>query len=174
MLDLATVIRDIPDFPKPGIIFKDITTLLANPQAMKQTIDEMQRRFENDNIDAVLGIESRGFIFAGILALRWEVPMIPVRKPGKLPFKTISESYTLEYGTDSLEMHVDALQTGQNVLIVDDLLATGGTVRATAKLVEKLGANVAGCCFLIELDFLNARKQLQGYRIESLIHCDAE
>ncbi|MBD3377204.1 adenine phosphoribosyltransferase [candidate division KSB1 bacterium] len=174
MLDLATVIRDIPDFPKPGIIFKDITTLLANPQAMKQTIDEMQQRFEKDNIDAVLGIESRGFIFAGILALRWEVPMIPVRKPGKLPFETISESYTLEYGTDSLEMHVDALKAGQNVLIVDDLLATGGTVRATAKLVEKLGANVVGCCFLIELDFLNARKQLQEYRIESLIHCDAE
>jgi adenine phosphoribosyltransferase len=174
MLDLATVIRDIPDFPKPGIIFKDITTLLAHPQAMKQAVDEMQRLFDKDKVDAVLGIESRGFIFAAMLALRWEVPMIPVRKPGKLPFETISESYTLEYGTDSLEMHVDALQAGQNVLIVDDLLATGGTVRATAKLVEKLGANVVGCCFLIELDFLNARKQLQGYRIESLIHDDAE
>ena len=174
MLDLKSKIRNVPDFPKPGIGFKDITTLVGDGEALRESIRRMKALFEGEEIDAVLGIESRGFIFASILAYEWGIGMVPVRKPGKLPYKTISEEYELEYGTDSLEMHVDALKPGQNVLIVDDLLATGGTVAATAKLAERLGARVVGCCFLVELDFLNAREKLPNYRIESLVHYDSE
>ncbi len=173
-MNLSKAIRNVPDFPKAGIQFKDITTLVGDGQALRETISQMRARFESQSIDAVIGIESRGFIFASILAYEWGVGMIPVRKPGKLPYKTLQERYVLEYGEDALEIHIDAIKPGQNVLIVDDLLATGGTVQATAKLVERLGATVAGCCFLVELDFLNARKLLEGYDIISLVHYDSE
>lgn len=169
-MDLSKKIRSIPDFPKKGVIFKDITTLLADGQALREAIAQMKSRYADIKIEAVVGIESRGFIFGGILAHEWGIGFIPVRKPGKLPYKTIKESYALEYGTDALEMHADALKKGQKVLIVDDLLATGGTAAATIRLAEKLGAQVVGCCFLIELDFLQGRKNLEGYRVESLIH----
>ena len=167
---LAEKIRSVPDFPKPGIIFKDITTLLADGPSLRESVQLMLNIYKDEAIDLVIGIESRGFIFASLLAYELEIGMAPVRKPGKLPYKTISESYELEYGTDSLEIHIDAIKENQNVLIVDDLLATGGTVEATIKLVERLGGNVVGCCFLVELDALNGRKKLGNYRIESLIH----
>jgi len=174
MLDLEKKIRNVPDFPKKGIGFKDITTLVGDGTALRETIKRMRELFAQDKIDAVIGIESRGFIFASILAYEWGVGFVPVRKPGKLPAETFSESYELEYGQDSLEIHTDALGQGQNVLIVDDLLATGGTIVATTRLVERLGANVVGCCFLVELDFLDARKKLTEYRIESLVHYSTE
>ena len=173
-MKLEDKIRSIPDFPKKGIVFKDITTLLADGAALRESVEQMLSLFKDEKIDIAIGIESRGFIFASLLAYELNIGMVPVRKPGKLPAKKISESYELEYGTDSLEIHADAVQPGQNVLIIDDLLATGGTVEATVKLVERLGGNVVGCCFLIELDFLQARKRLQNYRIESLIHYDQE
>jgi len=173
-MELIEKIRNVPDFPKPGIGFKDITTLLADPIAFHQTILEMQDRFNNENIDVVVGIESRGFIFAAVLAYNWGVSMVPVRKPGKLPYHKLSESYELEYGTDTLEIHADAVKANDNVLIVDDLLATGGTVEATAGLIERLKGRVVGCCFLVELDFLDARKRLKKYRVESLVHYDSE
>jgi len=168
-MDLAAMIRSIPDFPRPGIVFKDITTLISDGPALRETIAELRKRFAGDSVDAVIGIESRGFIFAAILAYELGVGIMPVRKPGKLPFETIAESYELEYGTDSLEMHIDALKPGQRVVIVDDLLATGGTVEATIRLVRKLG-----CAFVIELDFLGARRRLAPMRIESLIHVESE
>ncbi|MBN1542561.1 adenine phosphoribosyltransferase [candidate division KSB1 bacterium] len=174
MNDLKSLIRTIPDFPKKGIQFKDITTLIKDPQGLRQAVAQMQERFADETIDCVIGIESRGFIFASILAYEWGVGMVPVRKPGKLPAKTLSESFTLEYGMDSLEIHSDALEPNSRVLIVDDLLATGGTVLATIRLVERLQARVAGCCFLIELDFLKGRNHLVDYRVESLIHYAAE
>ncbi len=173
-MKLEDKIRSIPDFPKKGIVFKDITTLLADGAALRESVEQMLSLFKDEKIDIAIGIESRGFIFASLLAYELNIGMVPVRKPGKLPAKKISESYELEYGTDALEIHADAVQPGQNVLIIDDLLATGGTVEATVKLVERLGGNVVGCCFLIELDFLQARKRLQNYRIESLIHYDQE
>ncbi|MBN1479931.1 adenine phosphoribosyltransferase [candidate division KSB1 bacterium] len=171
-MDLIEKIRNVPDFPKPGIGFKDITTLLADGKALRQAVQMMLNLYENQKIDSIIGIESRGFIFAGILAYELGIGMIPVRKPGKLPYKTIAAHYDLEYGTDSLEIHADAVKRNDRVLIVDDLLATGGTVEATASLVEQLGGIVVGCCFLIELDFLNARKRLTRYSINSLIHFD--
>ena len=174
MIDLEKKIRNVPDFPKKGIGFKDITTLIGDGKALREAVRQMMDLFKDEKVDAVIGIESRGFIFASIMAYEWGVGMVPVRKPGKLPYKTISESYELEYGTDSLEIHVDAVEKGQNVLIVDDLLATGGTVLASARLAERLGANVVGCCFLIELDFLNARQRLSDYKIKSLIHFTQE
>ncbi|HNS72915.1 MAG TPA: adenine phosphoribosyltransferase [bacterium] len=173
-MDLADKIRSIPDFPKPGIVFKDITTLIGDGPALRETIAQLRRRFEGERIDAVIGIESRGFIFAGILAHEFGVGMVPVRKPGKLPSATIRESYALEYGSDSLEMHTDALQPGQRVLIVDDLLATGGTVEAAIRLARALGAEVIGCAFVIELDFLGARQRLTPMRLESLVHVESE
>jgi len=173
-MSLADKIRSVRDFPKPGIVFKDITTLLSDGPSLREAVKQMLECYADQQIDIVLGIESRGFIFASLLAYEWNVGVALVRKPGKLPSETISETYDLEYGTDALEIHVDAIQKGQKVLIVDDLLATGGTVQATTRLVERLGGNVVGCCFLIELDFLNARNKLSNYRIESLIHYDAE
>jgi len=147
---------------------------MGDGPALHEAIAQMQERFAGEQIDAVLGIESRGFIFASILAYTLGVGMVPIRKPGKLPFKTIQATYALEYGEDALEMHVDALHPGQRVLIVDDLLATGGTAEAAIKLAQQLGAKVIGCCFLIELDFLQPRQRLFSIRIESLIHVDAE
>jgi adenine phosphoribosyltransferase len=169
-MNLADKIRSVPDFPKKGIIFKDITTLLNDGPALAEAIGQLKARFADVKADVVVGIESRGFIFGGILAYEWGIGFVPVRKPGKLPYKTMRESYALEYGTDSLEMHVDALKPGQKVLIIDDLLATGGTVSATARLIEAAGASVVGAGFLIELDFLHGRDKLAKYHIESLVH----
>ena len=173
-MDLADKIRSIPDFPKQGIIFKDITTLVQDGPALAEAIRQMKALFAQEMVQVVVGIESRGFIFASILAYEWGVGFVPVRKPGKLPYQTMRESYSLEYGEGSLEMHIDAIKPGQRVLIVDDLLATGGTVAATERLVCRAGAEVIGACFVIELDFLNGRKKLGDYRIESLVHVKEE
>ncbi|MBI4218336.1 MAG: adenine phosphoribosyltransferase, partial [Elusimicrobia bacterium] len=162
-------IRDIPDFPKKGIIFKDITTLLSRGDIFKQVVDQIADHFKSKKIDTVTGIESRGFIFGAPVAYKLDAGLVPIRKKGKLPYKTISATYSLEYGTDTLEMHEDAIQPGTKVLIVDDLLATGGTARATAELVEKAGGTIVGLAFVIELEFLKGRKNLNGYDIFSLI-----
>jgi adenine phosphoribosyltransferase len=169
MEDLKKGIRDIPDFPKKGILFKDITPLLQNGALFKQAIDAMAERFAGKKIDVVVGVESRGFIFASAVAYKLGAGVVIVRKPGKLPHKTYKATYALEYGTDSLEIHQDAIKADQNVLIVDDLLATGGTVKATAELVQKFGAQICGIAFLIELAFLNGREKLKDYELTTLI-----
>jgi adenine phosphoribosyltransferase len=171
-MDLIEKIRNVQDFPKPGIGFKDITPMLADGAAFRQAIGQMVEPYRDQQLDSIIGIESRGFIFAAALAYELGIGMIPVRKPGKLPFKTISATFDLEYGADALELHIDAVKQNDRIIIVDDLLATGGTVAATASLVEQLGGQVIACCFLIELDFLQARKRLAAYRIDSLIHFD--
>lgn len=171
-MDLASTIRSVPDFPIKGILFYDITTLLKNPQALKASIDQMAAKYADANIDVVVGMESRGFIFGMPLAYQLGVGFVPVRKPGKLPADTVSESYQLEYGTNTLEIHRDGIEPGQRVLVVDDLLATGGTAKATCNLVERLGGVVAGVAFVIELTFLNGRNKLQGYDIFSLLRYD--
>ncbi len=168
-MDLKEWIRDVPDFPKEGIIFKDITTLLKEREVFKNVIDLMAANYSDRKIDRIVAIESRGFIFGSALAYQLGVGFVPVRKPKKLPSKTEREEYALEYGTDVLEIHVDAVEPGEQVLIVDDLLATGGTAAASVRLVEKLKANVAGLVFLIELTFLNGRDKLKGYDINTLI-----
>lgn len=173
-MDLKSLIRNVPDFPKKGIGFKDITTLLKNGPAFKEAVNSICSHFEKMKIDAVLGVEARGLILAGAIAYKKGLGMIPVRKPKKLPAKTIREEYSLEYGTDAIEIHADAIQPGQNILVVDDLLATGGTVRAACNLVEKAGGKVAGIAFLIELDFLNGRSKLKEYEVLSLIHFEGE
>lgn len=174
-MDLKSVIRDVPDFPKKGIVFKDITTLVANPAAFRFVLDTWQKRYSSAALDAVVGIESRGFIFGAALADRLGVRFVPARKPGKLPYKTIKEEYELEYGKDAIEMHVDALHPGEKVLIVDDLLATGGTARATAVLVKKLGGNVHELAFVIELAFIPARSgKLNDFSVHSLVSYDSE
>lgn len=167
---LAALIRDVPDFPKPGIVFKDITTLVSNPEAFKATIDAFANRYRGQQIDKVLAIESRGFIFGGALAYTLGAGFQIVRKPGKLPYKTRSASYQLEYGADTLEIHEDAVSRGEKVLLFDDVLATGGTMAAVAGLVEELGGKVVECSFLIELDFLKGREKLVGRPVFSLIH----
>jgi adenine phosphoribosyltransferase len=169
MLDLAPLIRDIPDFPKKGIMFKDITTVLKDGQAFRRAIDALAERVRPYNVDKVIGMESRGFIFAAPIAYQLGVGFIPVRKLGKLPGPTISTEYELEYGTNTLEVHSDAIEEGERVLIVDDLLATGGTVSATIELVERLGGEVAAVAFLVELTFLKGRDRLDGYNVESVI-----
>lgn len=169
MEELKKAIREIPDFPKEGILFYDITTLLQDRTIFKQAIDTMAERFVDNNVDMIVGIESRGFIFASALAYKLGAGLVLVRKPGKLPYKTYQATYELEYGTDSLEIHQDAVKPGQNVLIVDDLLATGGTVKATAELVKKFDANIIGIAFLIELAFLNGREKLKDYDLTTLI-----
>ena len=168
-MDLASTIRDVPDFPVEGILFKDISTLLQNPAALKETVDRLQTYAESRNVDLIVGVESRGFMFGMPLAYNMGIGFVPVRKPGKLPFKKISESYTLEYGTNTLEIHVDALKPGQRALIIDDLLATGGTALATCKLVERLDGVVAGAAFAIELDFLKGRDKLVGYDVYAAV-----
>ena len=165
----AEKIRDVPDFPQPGILFKDITTLLKDGAAFRQVIDALYERCRDRGATKVVGIESRGFIFAAPLAYRLGVGFVPARKLGRLPAETVRVEYTLEYGTNTVEMHRDAIAPGERVLIVDDLLATGGTCRATVKLVEELGGVVAGIVFLAELTFLNGRQHLAGYDIETLI-----
>jgi adenine phosphoribosyltransferase len=174
MTTLAELIRDIPDFPKPGILFKDITTLLKDGPAFRQTIDELEARCREYGATKIIGIESRGFIFAAPLAERLGAGFVPVRKLGRLPAQTVRAEYALEYGTNTVEMHRDAIAAGERVLIVDDLLATGGTCRASIELVESLGGVVAGCVFLAELTFLNGRQALAGYDIQTLIQYDGE
>ena len=169
MEQLKRLIRGIPDFPKPGILFYDITTLLQDPKGLHGAVDALAEPFTNDNIDIVVGIESRGFIFGAAVADRLGAGFSPVRKPGKLPSTTIGCSYDLEYGRDSLEIHHDAVGKGQRVLIVDDLLATGGTAKATAELVTSLGGQVWALAFLIELTFLNGRDRLTGQRVYSVL-----
>lgn len=168
-MDLREHIRDVPDFPKAGIIFKDITTLLKDKAAFKEVIDSLGRQYSGSPIDQIVAIESRGFIFGSALAYELGTGFVPVRKPNKLPATKERVEYALEYGTDCIEIHADALRPGQNALIIDDLLATGGTASAAAMLVEKLGARVAGLAFVIELTFLNGRQRLNGYEIHSLI-----
>jgi len=168
-VDLKKYIRDIPDFPKKGIIFKDITTLLRNKKAFQQSVESLAQKFTKDKIDFIVAVESRGFIFGGALAYKLGAGFIPVRKKGKLPYKTDSVTYELEYGTDTLEMHEDALEPGSRVLIVDDLLATGGTVRAVCDLVLKKKAKIIGVAFLIELEFLKGKNRLKDVPIHSLI-----
>ncbi len=168
-MDLAAYIRDVPDFPIEGILFKDITTLLQDRGAFKATIDALVARYAGEKIDKVAAIESRGFIFGAPLAYQLGAGFVPVRKPGKLPTKTVRVEYSLEYGSSVLEMHVDAMQTGERVLIVDDLLATGGSARAVAHLVEQLNATVVGMAFVIELEFLRGREKLGEYDLFSLV-----
>lgn len=175
--DVASIrraIRDIPDFPKPGIVFKDITPLLANGPLFAKTIDLLAARYREKKIDTVLGIESRGFIIGSALAYRLGAGFNVVRKPGKLPYETHSASYQLEYGSDALEIHIDAISSGARVVIADDLIATGGTAAATAQLVAKLGGTVVECAFVIELTFLKGREKLQPYGVYSLIQYDSE
>lgn len=168
-MELKDKIRVIEDFPEAGISFKDITTLLKDEEALNECINQLADRFKDLDVDLIVGPESRGFIFATPLAYLLKTGFVPVRKPGKLPAETIKYEYALEYGKDSLEIHKDAIKKGQKVLIIDDLLATGGTMFATCKLVEKLGGIVAGLGFLIELSDLNGRDKLKGYRVESLV-----
>jgi adenine phosphoribosyltransferase len=167
--ELRAKIREIPDFPKPGILFYDITTLLKDAAAFRQAIDLMVEPYADDRVDIVVGMESRGFIFSAPMALELEAGLVPVRKLGKLPAETLSVEYALEYGSNTLEIHRDAIEAGQRVLIVDDLLATGGTVRGTIELVERLGGEVVGLAFLVELDFLKGRDRLTGRRVTSVI-----
>ena len=171
-MDLASTIRSVPDFPIEGILFYDITTLLKNPEALKASVDQLVDHYKDVGVEVVVGMESRGFIFGMPMAYQMGIGFVPVRKPGKLPAETVSESYDLEYGTNTLEIHVDAIEKGQKVLIVDDLLATGGTAKATCNLVEKLGGEIVGVAFVIELNFLKGREKLQSYDIFSLLQYD--
>ncbi len=168
-MNLEAYLRDVPDFPKPGIVFKDISPLLANPQALGTAIDRMADLVRERRIDRLCAIESRGFLFGTPLALKLARPFIPIRKPGKLPWKTYSEEYDLEYGSDMVEIHADGIHHGDEVLMVDDVLATGGTMRAACRLVENLGGNVVACIFLLELTALGGRGKLQGREIHALL-----
>ena len=174
MQNLEQKIRTVKDFPKQGIGFKDITTLLKDGPAFKQSIEILASKFNPEKIDKILGIEARGFIFASALAYKWNMGLIIARKPGKLPAEKISEQYELEYGVDNIEIHCDAVSPNERILVIDDLLATGGTVEATVKLVERLKGQVAGIGFLIELTFLNGREKLKNYNVRSLISYDSE
>jgi adenine phosphoribosyltransferase len=169
MQDFKQLIRNVPDFPKKGILFYDITTLLRDAAALREVLDLLASRYQKQPIDLVLGVESRGFIFAPTLAYQLGAGFVPVRKPGKLPAETLKVTYDLEYGKDTLEVHKDAIQKGQRVLVVDDLLATGGTGVAAIQLIEQLGGKVVGLAFLVELEFLNGRKRLNGYDVYSLL-----
>src|SRR5450631_2568124 len=169
---LKKLIREVPDFPKPGILFYDITTLLKDKLGYATLIDQLSEHYVGKDIDLVLGMEARGFIFAPALAYRLNAGFVPVRKPGKLPAETAKVSYDLEYGSNTLEIHKDAIQKGQRVLIVDDLLATGGTAEATAKLASSLGAHIAGLGFVVELEFLKGREKLKEYDVMSLLSYD--
>ncbi|MEE8324567.1 MAG: adenine phosphoribosyltransferase [Candidatus Humimicrobiaceae bacterium] len=173
-MDLKKKIRNVPDFPKKGIVFRDITTLLSDSDAFKYSVDKMTEQYKGREIDLIIGAEARGFIFGSLLAYNLGTGFIPIRKPGKLPYETCETSYDLEYGKSILQMHVDAVKKGDKVLIVDDLVATGGTAKAKADLVEKMGGEVLGFCFLIELEFLNPRKVLGDYEVFSLVKYDAE
>lgn len=173
-MDLKQKIRSIPDFPKKGIVFRDITTLIRDGAAFRVAVDKMAEHYHGMEIDSILGAEARGFIFGAALAYKIGTGFIPVRKPGKLPYTTCKVSYDLEYGSNEVEIHVDAINKGDKILIVDDLVATGGTAKAQAELVESRGGKVIGFCFLIELEFLNPRKVLENYDVFSLIKYDSE
>ena len=168
-VDLKAKIRDVPDFPKPGVVFKDIMPLLSDREALRETVDRIAEWAAPRGPDVVLGAEARGYITGGALACRLGCGFVPARKPGKLPWRTVAVKYALEYGFDQLEVHADSIRAGQRVLVHDDVLATGGTARATVELVEQLGGEVVGLPFIIELAFLNGREQLQGYDVYSLI-----
>lgn len=169
-MDFNSYVRDIKDFPKEGIVFKDITPLLKDANALNEATNALLELVGDKKVDKVVGMESRGFFFAPLLASKLEAGFIPVRKAGKLPYRTISEIYTLEYGEDILEIHEDAIEKGERILIHDDVLATGGTAEAVCKLVEKMGGEIVQCNFLIELDFLNGKDKLKGYEVNSLLH----
>lgn len=173
-MDLKQKIRKIPDFPKKGIVFIDITTLIRDGKAFRYSVDKIVEYCRGKKIDAVLGAEARGFIYGAAVAYKLGIGFIPVRKPGKLPYKTNKISYDLEYGKNILEIHIDAIKKGDRILIVDDLVATGGTAKAKAELVEKMGGGVVGFCFLVELEFLNPRETLKGYDVFSLIKYGSE
>lgn len=168
-MDLKKYIRNIPDFPQKGIMFKDITTLLKEPAVFKYTVDAIVDRYKNKNISKVVSVEARGYIFGGAIAYNLNCGFIPVRKPGKLPAETISMEYTLEYGKNTIEIHKDAINNSERILVFDDLIATGGTVLATCQLIEKLGGEIIGCAFLINLRYLNGAEKLKGYNVFSLI-----
>jgi adenine phosphoribosyltransferase len=173
-IDLKTTIRTIPDFPKPGIMFRDVTTLFLNHAAFKQSVDMLCAEFKGKKIDTIAAIESRGFTFGAAMAYTLGIGFILIRKKGKLPYKTVSVSYNLEYGTDTLEVHEDAIKPGESVLIVDDLLATGGTVSAAAQLIKKLGGVIAGAAFLVELVDLKGKDKLSGIEVRSLVKFEGE
>jgi adenine phosphoribosyltransferase len=173
MDDLKQLIREIPDYPKPGILFYDLTTLLQDPRGFHSLVDRLCEHYNGNKVDTVVGIEARGFIFAPALAYRLGAGFVPVRKPKKLPWKTTSVTYELEYGTDHLEIHQDAVRPGQRVLLSDDLLATGGTAAAAANLVRQLGGEVVGAAFAVELNFLNGRSKLSGIDVFSLLRYDS-
>jgi adenine phosphoribosyltransferase len=172
--DLKQRIRTVPDFPKQGIMFRDITTLLKNPASFHTAVDRLEEHYRSSQIELVVSTEARGFILGAPLAYKLGAGFVPARKPGKLPAETLREQYALEYGTDAIEIHGDAIRKGQRVLLHDDLLATGGTMLATCKLVERLGGIIVGVSFLIELSFLNGRNRLQGYDVFSLVTYDHE
>lgn len=167
---LRNKIRDIPDFPKPGIIFKDITPLVKDPAALRLAVHQLIHPFLGRDITSVAGMEARGFIFGSLVAWELGIPFIPLRKPGKLPYNVHSVSYDLEYGSASLEAHTDSFEKGEKVLLIDDLLATGGTAKASCELVENLGATVEACAFVVELDILQGREKLEGYKVHSILH----
>ena len=171
-MDLKRFVRDVPDFPKPGILFKDITPLLRDASALRASVEQLAARLKGQQIDAIIGIESREFLFAATLALQLGLGLIPLRKPNKLPHAKVRESYALEYGTDALEMHEDAIRKEDRIALVDDLLATGGTMGAACKLVERCGASVVACLFVIELAALKGRERLGGRKVESLLIYD--
>jgi len=168
-MDLKKYIRDIPDFPQKGVMFRDITTLLKEPEPFRFVIDRIVDEYKNEKIDKLVSIEARGYIFGGVIAYILNCGFVPVRKPGKLPAETVSLEYTLEYGKSVVEIHKDALRAGERALVFDDLLATGGTVQATCKLIEELGGEVVECAFISELTYLGGREKLKGYKVFSLV-----
>ncbi|WP_394970515.1 adenine phosphoribosyltransferase [uncultured Croceitalea sp.] len=169
-MDFEPYIRDVLDFPKPGVVFKDITPLLNNAKVLQAACETLFQKVNEQHIDKVVGVDSRGFIFAPLFASKLNAGFVPVRKKGKLPYETLAESYELEYGTDILEIHTDAIKRGEKVLVHDDVLATGGTAEAVCKLVERLGGEIVQCNFLIQLDFLNGAEKLKGYDIQALLN----
>ena len=173
-MDLKETIRSIPDWPIKGVIFRDLTTLMQNPQAFKESCDILYDRYKDMSIDKIVGIDARGFVFGAVLAYKLGIGFVPVRKKGKLPWKTIQETYSLEYGEDTLEIHEDAVEKGEKIIIVDDLIATGGTVGATVKLVKKLGADIIECAFIVELPELKGRDQIQDCKVFSITEFEGE
>ncbi len=173
-MDLKETIRSLPDWPIKGVIFRDLTTLMQNPDAFRESCDILFERYKDMGIDKIVGIDARGFVFGAVLAYKLGIGFVPVRKKGKLPCKTIQETYSLEYGEDTLEIHEDAIEKGEKVIIVDDLIATGGTIGATVKLVKKLGADIIECAFVVELPELKGRDQIQGCKVFSITEFEGE
>ena len=173
-MDLKETIRSIPDWPIKGVIFRDLSTLMQNPQAFRESCDILYERYKDIDIDKIVGIDARGFVFGAVLAYKLGIGFIPVRKKGKLPWKTIQETYSLEYGEDTLEIHEDAVEKGEKVVIVDDLIATGGTIGATVKLVKKLGADIIECAFVVELPDLKGRDQIQDCKVFAITEFEGE